>query len=100
MMGNGPAFNIERARRVYEGIRDCWVAGGGALEAHDRLALVTVAAEARETAFLTMIEPEHQATVTRVMKEAGLEARPWTPHFDVELEPGDFEEPDGGVSSA
>ena len=56
MIGAATAFNIERARRVYEGIRDCWVAGGGALEAHDRLALVTVAAEARPAFYLKDVE--------------------------------------------
>lgn len=47
------ARNLELARAVYRTIRNCWVAGGSALEAHERLSLITVAAGLREFAFLS-----------------------------------------------
>lgn len=42
---------LERARTVYGDIRACWLAEGSALEAHERLSVMTVAAGLRDLLF-------------------------------------------------
>lgn len=78
---------LERARAVYHSIRDCWLARGGALEAHERLSVITVAAGMREFAFLNMIEEDLQGTVVQLLMQAGLDAKPCSSAFDIEFLP-------------
>ena len=78
--------NIERAKAVYGRIRNHWLARGGALEAHDRLSVVTVAAGVREYAFLTDIEASSQTVVAHLLEAAGLSARPCCSRFDINFE--------------
>lgn len=41
------AMNVDNARLLYRSIRNCWITRGSALEAHERLGLITVAAGVR-----------------------------------------------------
>src|ERR1700693_256520 len=68
------APNLELARVVYRSIRDCWVARGSALEAHERLSVITVAAGLRAFAFLTHIDTDDQSTAAQLFRTAGLSA--------------------------
>lgn len=78
--------NVERARAVYSGIRDCWVAGGGGLEAHDRLAVITVAAALREFALLTHTNSEEQSNVAARLNAIGMGAAICSSEFDLAVE--------------
>jgi len=78
--------NLERARAVYHSIRNCWVAKGSALEAHERLSVVTVAAGVREFAFLTHIDSDIQSTVSQLLESEGLGARYCSSFFDLDIE--------------
>jgi hypothetical protein len=57
------------------------------LEAQERLSLITVAADLREFAFLTHIDPERQLAIAQLIEAVGLHARPCSSAFDLELEP-------------
>jgi hypothetical protein len=81
------APNLELARGVYRSIRDCWVARGSALEAHERLSVITVAAGLRDFAFLTQIDTDYQSTVAQLFRTAGLSAHPCSSPFDLDIEP-------------
>jgi hypothetical protein len=78
--------NLARARAVYAAIRDCWVAGGCALEAHERLSLMTVAAGMRGFAFLQDIDQLSQSTIAQMLTSTGLTARPCSSPFDLEFQ--------------
>ena len=78
--------NLERARTVYDAIRNCWVAGGYGLEAHERLSLMTVAAGVREFAFLTETNAQCQSAVAQLLGTVGLRALPCSSAFDIEFE--------------
>ena len=78
--------DIERAQAVYRGIRKHWLAGGGILEAHERLSAVTVAAGARHFAFLTQIEASAEPEIARLLQGAGLTTRQCVSEFDIEFE--------------
>lgn len=79
-------LNLERARAVYEAIRSRWVAGGCALEAHERLSLITVAAGLRGFALLHDIDQDSQSTVVQLLTNAGLTTRVCSSPFDLEFE--------------
>jgi hypothetical protein len=79
--------NLDCARTVYRRIRDCWIAGGSALEAHERLSVITVAAGVREFAFLTQIDGDFKPTVAQLLIAAGLSAHSCFSPFDVDIEP-------------
>lgn len=81
------ARNLDRARALYRSIRDYWVAKGSALEAHERLGLITVAAGLRDFAFLTHIDGEAQPSVANVLRRNGLSAKPCSSVFDIDIEP-------------
>lgn len=81
-----PKRNIERAQAVYGHIRNHWIGGGGALEAHERLSVITVAAGVREFAFLTHIDASAQTVVAHLLQEAGLAADPCCSRFDINFE--------------
>jgi hypothetical protein len=81
------ATNLERARAVYRSIRDYWIARGSALEAHDRLSIITVAAGLRPFAFLTRIDRDLQSTVARLLKAEGLSTHTCSSIFDLDIEP-------------
>src|SRR6266581_8936690 len=78
--------NVERARTVYRGIRDCWVGGGSGLEAHDRLAVITVAAGVRKFALLTHMNAEEQANVSARLNSIGMGAAICSSEFDLSIE--------------
>src|SRR5580658_1040021 len=79
--------DLERARTVYGDIRAYWVAKGSALEAHERLGVVTVAAGLRDFAFLTHIGAEVQPSITDLLRRNGLLAEPCSSAFDIDIEP-------------
>jgi hypothetical protein len=79
--------NLERARDVYRSIRGCWVARGSALEAHERLSIVTVAAGVREFAFLNHMDTDFQSTVAQLLEAVGLSANACSSFFDFDIEP-------------
>jgi hypothetical protein len=79
--------DLERARTVYGDIRAYWVAKGSALEAHERLSAVTVAAGLRDFAFLTHIDAEVQPSITDLIRRNGLLAEPCSSAFDIDIEP-------------
>jgi hypothetical protein len=62
------------------------MAGGGPLEAYERLSVITVAAGVRGFAFLTLIEAQVQSLVVQLLEEAGLSARPCSSSFDIDFE--------------
>jgi len=78
--------DLQRARTVYGDIRACWVAKGAALEAHERLSVITVAASLRDFAFLTHIDAEFQSTVADFLRGNGLSAEPCSAAFDLDIE--------------
>ena len=78
--------NLERARAVYRSIRNCWITSGGALEAHERLGVITVAAEVRDFAFLNEIGADSRPTVVQVLTANGLSAEPCSFAFDLDFE--------------
>ncbi len=80
-------YDIGRAQAVYCGIRGHWLAGGGILEAHERLSAITVAAGARDFAFLAQIEASVEPEVARLLQGAGLTTGQCVSGFDIELEP-------------
>ena len=69
------------------------MAGGGALEAHERLSVITVAAGVRGFAFLTHIEASVQSVVAHLLETAGLTAGPCSSRFDIDFDAD-------GISSA
>lgn len=79
-------YDVERAQAVYRSIRSHWLAGGRALEAHERLSAVTVAAGARDFAFLAHIEASVQPEVAGLLKAAGLITGQCVSGFDIPLE--------------
>lgn len=78
--------HIERAQAVYRDIRSHWLAAGGVLEAHERLSVVTVAAGARDFAFLAHIEASVGPEVTRLLEAAGLTTCQCVSGFDIAVE--------------
>ena len=81
------AYDIERAQALYREIRNHWLAGGGHLEAHERLSAITVAAGARHFAFLAHIEASLRGEVVRLFQAAGLTTGQCVSEFDIALEP-------------
>ncbi|HEY1756074.1 MAG TPA: hypothetical protein VGG72_11800 [Bryobacteraceae bacterium] len=79
--------DLEQARGIYRAIRDLWLAGGGGLEAHDRLALLTVAAGMRPFAFLSYMSHEEQPAILDKLLSLGLTASPCSVVFDIEISP-------------
>ena len=79
-------YNVARAQAVYEGLRDLWVADGSCLEAHERLSVITVAAGARDFAFLTQVRATLRASVVSVVESAGLAAGPCSSRFDIDFD--------------
>src|SRR5674476_471277 len=63
---------IDTARRLYAAMRHINVAGGRALEAHERVALLTVPAGLRPFCFLTDVEETDYYLVTAVLPKFGL----------------------------
>ena len=78
--------HIEQAQAVYRNIRSHWLAGGGVLEAHERLSVVTVAAGARDFAFLAHMEASVQPEVGRLLQAAGLTICQCVSEFDIAVE--------------
>lgn len=63
---------IDTARRLYAAMRHINVAGGRALEAHERVALLTVPAGLRPFCFLTHVEETDYYLATAVLPNFGL----------------------------
>lgn len=84
--------SLDRAQAVYMEIRGCWLAKGGALEAHERLSAITVAAGLRDFAFLTHIDEEDQSSVIDLFRRNGLSAELCSSAFDIDIEPEGFTE--------
>jgi hypothetical protein len=64
--------DVESARKLYSAMRGINLAGGGGLEAHERVSLLTVAAGLRRFCFLTHIQQEESPIVTAVLPTLGL----------------------------
>jgi hypothetical protein len=63
------------------------VAKGSALEAHERLSVITVAASLRDFAFLTHIDDEAQSLVAELLRRNGLSSETCSSAFDIDIEP-------------
>ena len=79
-------YDIERAQTVYRSIRNQWLAGGNILEAYERLSVITVAAEARNFAFLAHIGASVEPNVDRLLQAAGLTTGRCFSRFDIDVE--------------
>jgi hypothetical protein len=77
---------IDNARRLYSAMRHINVAGGRALEAHERVAVLTVAAGLRPFCLLTHIEETDYYLATAVLPNFGLYCGPCEVQFSHDLE--------------
>jgi hypothetical protein len=77
---------VEAARKVYSVIRHINLAGGGGLEAHERVSLLTVAAGLRSFCLLTHIREEEFPLVTAALPVVGLTCRVCKASFNYDLD--------------
>ena len=77
---------VEAARRVYAAMRNINLAGGRALEAHERVALLTVPAGLRPFCLLTHIEEADVYLASAVLPTLGLHCGQCNVSFDYDLE--------------
>ena len=78
--------DLQKARIVYDAIRDIWVGGGAWLEAHERVGIVTVAAGIRSFTFLNHLHKQHWNSMSAALSLYGLECAPCDAFFDYELD--------------
>ena len=77
---------VAAARRVYAAMRDINLAGGGALEAHERVALLTVPAGLRPFCLLTHIEEADFYLASAALPILGLHCGQCDVRFDYDLD--------------
>ena len=77
---------VEAARRVYSAMRNINLAGGRALESHERVALLTVPAGLRPFCLLTHIEEADFYLASAVLAELGLHCGQCNVSFDYDLD--------------
>ena len=78
--------DVGRARQVYAATRDIWIGGGGWLEPHERLGLLTVAAELRPFSLLNHLDKKDWDTTIGVLSDFGLTCAPGIADFDYEVD--------------
>ncbi len=76
--------DLERARAVFFKTREIWFADS-LVDAHERLALVTVAARLREFAFLSHLKPGARVKTAAILAELGFESRVLNARFDLNV---------------
>jgi len=84
--------DLDRARATYRETRQIWFADG-ILDAHERLAVITVAAGLRQFAFLNHLAPQPRKRASELFSRLGFRTRVFNARFDL-----DFKVP--GVSTA
>jgi hypothetical protein len=78
--------DVDNARMVYAATRDVWVGGGGWLEPHERLGLLTVAAGLRPFSLLNHLDKQPWDDTARLLAQFGLTCAPFKADFDYELD--------------
>lgn len=84
--------DLERARTTYRESRAIWFAGG-VLEAHERLAAVTVAAGLRDFAFLNHMTGATRERACELLSTLGFAARPCNVRFDLDVKAPGLSDP-------
>ncbi len=83
IFGEGTA-NVDRARSTYRETRQIWFADG-ILDAHERLALITVAAGLRDFAFLNHLSQQPRNTMSDLLLRSGFQTRVFSARFDLDF---------------
>jgi hypothetical protein len=75
---------LNRARAVFLETRQIWFADG-ILDAHERLALITVASGLRDFAFLSHLTPQARKSTVQLLQRFGLNTRFFSAQFDLDI---------------
>ena len=76
--------DLDRARATYRCTRQVWFAASIA-DAHERLAVITVAAGLRRFAFLCYLAPQPRKRLSELLSSLGFRACVFSPRFDLDF---------------